>query len=652
MKVQSHIALLCALLVSAPWTYGQQTNGSATPDSAKPSDTTPRLESEAPRWYSRFTNRYNPKIAPPINVSNSTRLDSLVRAGNLYLSLADAIALALENNIDIEVQRYNFSLADIDLDRAKIGAQIRGGTNNLSSAGGGAGGAVGGGVSNAGTVGTTNGGLGPVTNLDTVFTSTINWAHNTTPQNNTITTGTTALVSRNQLYNFGVTQGFATGGTATLSYNNTNTFANAPGNSINPVTNSFMDLAITQPLLQGFGLSLNNRYIRIAKNNLRVTDLAFQQQVITTVNTVTQAYWTLVTYISSVDVANQSLAQSTKLYDDNKKQVEIGTMAPIAIIQAEAQMSTDQQTLVNAQTNVLQQETVIKNLLSRNGVASTVLADTHIVPTDRITIPDVEAIRPIQDLVAQALDQRPDLAQARIQVENAKINLTGARNAMLPSINLVGDVRNNGLSGSRNDLPVPNGFRAPTPPDPFFIGGYGDVLSQLFGRNFPTYSVGATLNIPLRNRSSQDDMATAQINYRMTELQLQKAINQIRVDVQTALTALQQARVQYQAATKAVDLQAQTLDAEQKKLALGASTPYNVILIQRDLATAQLSQVQARQSYASARVQLDQATGQLLDRSNIRIDEARSGHVSKAPDRIPDVNGGLPAPRPNAAALR
>jgi outer membrane protein len=647
MKVQSHIALLCVLLVSTHGTYAQQSSGASGQDSARPSDTTPRLETEAPRWYSRFTNRYDPKIAPPINVSNSTRLDQLVRAGNLYLSLADAIALALENNIDIEVQRYNFSLADIDLDRAKIGAPIRGGTNVLSN-----GIVPAGGVSNAGTVGTTGAGLGPLVSLDTVFTSTINWAHQTTPQNNTITTGTTALVSRNELYNFGVTQGFVTGATATLSYNNTNTFANAPGNSINPVTNSFMDLNITQPLLQGFGMSLNNRYIRIAKNNIRVTDLAFQQQVISTVNTVTQAYWALVTYISSVDVAKQSLAQSTKLWEDNKKQVEIGTLAPIAVLQAEAQMATDQQTLVNAQTNVLQQETAIKNLLSRNGVASTVLVDTHIVPTDHITIPDVEPIRPVQDLVAQALDQRPDLAQARVQVENSKINLGGARNAMLPSINLVGDVRNNGLSGSRNEVPLPAGFRAPSPADPYFVGGYGDVLSQLFGRNFPTYSIGATMSIPLRNRSAQADMATAQLNYRMTELQLQKAINQIRVDVQTALTSLQQARAQYQAAAKAVDLQAQTLDAEQKKLALGASTPYNVILIQRDLATAQLSQVTARAAYASARVQLDQATGALLDRSNVQIDEARSGHVSKAPDRIPDVNGGLPPPNSNTALRR
>ena len=216
-------------------------------------------------------------------------------------------------------------------------------------------------------------------------------------------------------------------------------------------------------------------------------------------------------------------------------------------------MATDEQSVVNAQTNVLQQETLMKNLLSRNGVASSVIAEAQIIPTDHIEIPNVEPVVPIQDLVARALDNRPDLAQSRIQVDNAKIDLIGTRNAMLPQLNLVGDARNSGLAGSRNTLPLPGGTTV-TPADPFVVGGYGDVLSQMFLRNFPTYSVGATLVIPLRNRSAQADMATAQLQYRQTELGLQKAINQIRVDVQTALTALQQARAQYAAATKGVDL--------------------------------------------------------------------------------------------------
>ncbi len=656
MKVQSHIAMLCVLLVSAPWTSAQESGQpsaqqsgagpgagqSGLSDSPRATDTVPHLENEAPRWYSRFVNPYDPKIAPPINVSNSPRLDSLVRAGNLYLSLADAIALALENNIDIEVFRYQYPEADVDLSRAQSGAAIRGVTTS-TSAGATVPVAVAAplGLSNAGTNGTSVGSLtGPLVNLDPVLFGNLSWAHTTTPESNTITTGTAALITQQQLYNIGVTQGFLSGATATLSYNTTNTQQNSPRNSINPYNTAYLDLTVTQPLLQGFGFSVNSRNIRIAKNNLKVTDYAFQQQVITTVSTVIQSYWNLVTYISSVDVAKQSLAQSTKLWEDNKTQVEIGTLAPISIVQAEAQMATDEQSVVNAQTNVLQQETQIKNLLSRNGVASPVLTDAHIIPTDHIEIPAVEQATPIQDLVARALDNRPDLAQGRVQVENAKIDLIGTRQAMLPQLNLVGDLRNSAISGAQNTVVLPGGV--PTPADPFIVGGYGDVLAQLAQRNFPTYTIGATLNIPLRNRSARADMATAQRQYRQTALGLQKAINQIRVDVQTALTALQQARAQYAAAAKGVDLELQTLDAEQKKLALGASTPYNVILIQRDLATAQLSLVTARAAYAQARILLDLSTGDLLPRNSIQIDEARSGRVSKAPDRIPTAAGGLP----------
>ena len=257
--------------------------------------------------------------------------------GNLYLSLSDAIALALENNIDIEVFRYQYPEANADLYRAKSGAQIRGVTTQLAN------GIIApltnagvSGISNAATAGTTVGSLtGPLVSFDPVFFGTINWAHQTTPENNTVTTGTTSLISRNQTYNFGVTQGFMSGATATFSYDNTNTLQNSPRNSINPYTASYFDLTVTQPLLQGFGFAVNNRNIRIAKNNLKVTEYAFQQQVINTVSTVIQSYWNLVTYISSVDVAKQSLAQSTKLWEDNKTQVDIGTLAPISVVQAE-----------------------------------------------------------------------------------------------------------------------------------------------------------------------------------------------------------------------------------------------------------------------------------------------------------------------------
>jgi outer membrane protein TolC len=337
------------------------------------------------------------------------------------------------------------------------------------------------------------------------------------------------------------------------------------------------------------------------------------------------------------------------LYSDNKKQVEIGTLAPIEIVRAEAEVASREQDLTVAQTNVLQQETLLKNLISRNGIASPSISDSRIVPTDRIHIPDVEPVTPVQDLVAKALDRRPDLGQSRIQIDNTKIVLQGTRNALLPTISAFADVRNNALAGPVNTQVSPfNGIVPSHNADPFFIGGYGSVLSQLFGRNFPDYVVGVSMAIPLRNRAAQADMATNQLALRQNELALQKLINAIRSDVANALIAVQQARAQYTSAVKSRVLQEQTLDAEQKKLALGASTIYLVIQAQRDLATSQGIEVGALANYAQARTQLDVVTGSVLESNNVEIGEAKSGHVLRPVAPIPDLNNNNNAAPANA----
>ncbi|HLH41797.1 MAG TPA: TolC family protein [Bryobacteraceae bacterium] len=639
-QVQSYIAVLCALLVASPQTFAQA-------QTSQTQDQTPRLDSEAPHWHSVFTAKYDPKIVPPINVSNTTRIESLLRGGNLYLSLQDAIALALENNIDIEVQRYGFLIADQNLKLAQSG----GGAGNVNTAvtgaslsagapGAGAGLTNAGGgntVSTAGGVNTNVIGGGGIPSFDPVLTSTLQWGHTTQPQQNTITTGTTSLITQATTFNFGVSQGFVSGATATLSYNNGITDQNAIRNLFNPVTQSSLDLQFSQPLLQGFGFAINNRNIRIAKNNIKVNDYAFQQQVISTVANVIQLYWNLVSYIEQVGVMQQTLAYSQKLLEDNRKQVEIGTLAPVEVTRAAAEVASDEGNLLIAQTTVRQQEVILKNAISRNGIASPAIAEAHIVPTDKIRVPDIEPVRPMQDLIAEALDRRPDLAQTRVQLENSKISLTGVRDAMRPSLNLIGDVRNNALSGTPNSQETSTaGFTSV--PDPFFIGGYGNVLTQLFSRNFPNYSVGAQLNIPLRNRAAQANMAVAQLQLRQSELEVQKSINQIRQDVNNALIAIDQARARYDSAEKSVVLEQQLLDAEQKKLAVGTSTPILVISVQRDLANAELTDVQALTAYGLAKAQLAQALGTILEDNRIQIDEAKTGHVSRPPDPIPDVN--------------
>ncbi|MBV9398180.1 MAG: TolC family protein [Bryobacterales bacterium] len=645
-QVQPYIAVLCASLVAAPQSFAQpQINGETE-------DQTPRLETEAPHWYSTFTHTYNPKIVPPITVSNSTRIDSLMRGGNLYLSLQDAVALVLENNIDIEVSRYGFLIADQNLKLARSGGgtgtvntNVAGAATSAGAPGAGAGLVTAGGgntVSTAGGVTTTGvpGGV-PIPSLDPVLTGTVQWGHTTTPQQNTITTGTTSLITQAKTYNFGISQGFVTGGTATLSFNNAISDQNAIRSIYNPYTNSSLDLQVSQPLLQGFGLALNNRNIRIAKNNVKVTDYTFRQQVISSVVNVIQLYWNLVSYIENAEVDQQALAYSTKLLEDNKKQVEIGTLAPVEVTRAEAEVATDQQNLLTAQTTVRQQEVILKNAISRNGVASLEIAEAHIIPTDRIRIPDVEPVIPMQDLVSEALTKRPDLAQTQMQLENSKISLTGIRNAMLPQLNLIADLRNNGLTGFPNPLApgvAATNVSTVNTADPFFVGGYGNVLGQIFGRNFPNYTVGAQLNIPLRNRAAQANMAVAQLQLRQSELQVQKSVNQIRQDVNNALIAIEQARARYSAADKSVVLEQQLLDAEQKKYALGTSTPFNVIQVQRDLANSQLAEVQALTAYGLAKAQLDQALGSTLENNNVQVDEAKTGKVERPPDPIPDLN--------------
>ncbi len=627
-QFESSIAVLCALLVAAPPSFAQE----------------PSLEPR-PRWYSGITKPYEARPLAPVNISNSSRIDALLRAGNLYLSLSDAIALALENNLDVEIERYEFSIAEADLLRAHSGASINGiPTSVLPGVPTGA---------NLALLGSSSAGLGansdfsalalmgtPGLSFDPIVTANLNFGHSTSPQSNTVTTGTTALVTTNKTANFGISQSFLSGGTVSLAYNNIVQDQNSFRSTVNPFTTSSLDLSAVQPLLQGFGFAQNNRTIRIAKNNVKAADFVFRQQLINTVANVVQLYWNLVAAISTVSVNQQAVAVAQKLYDDNKTQVNIGTLAPIEVVRAEAQLATAQQALVAAQSAVLQLESVLKSALSRNGLASQAILDAHVVPTDPIRIPEVEAVEPIQDLVTKALDNRPDLAQSRIQIDNAQIALAGTRNALLPTLNATGDFRSNALAGEQNTLlgPVNPATGLPTPPtiaDPFFVGGYGSILAQLFGRSFPTYSVGLSLNIPLRNRAAQANVATASLNLRQSQLLVQRQINQIRVDVKNAMIALDQARAQYQAAVKGRVLQEQTLDADQKKLALGATTVYQVIQDQRDLTTAAAAEVTAQATYAGARVQLDVSTGSTLANNNVVLDEARSGRVSRVSSTPP-----------------
>lgn len=613
----------------------------------------PPTPPESTGRFSRLIAPYRSKTVPPANLNNSNRMDALTRAGSIYLSLQDAMALSLENNLDIELERYGAQIADADL----LHAQAGGFASPVSTAVTPGAASVTGAPPSAGLQGllvtgaTQTGTLIP--SLDPAIVGTANWGHQTVPQSSSFVTGTSALIQHQDLSSVSVQKYWTTGTLLSLGLNNSSTTTNSARAQFSPATNSSLSLNFTQHLLQGFGRGANNRQILIAKNNRELADLTFKAQVIATVSAVKDLYWDLVSYQENVKVQQDAMAASQRLYEDNKKQVEVGTLAPIEVTRAEAEIAADQQLLTVAQTQLLQQETILKNALNRKGVVSPELANAHIIPVDRIVVPDVEPITPIQDAAALALSARPELSQFRILIQNQQISIKGTRNELLPTLDLVANLANNGLAGTPVPLPatctnpaLPNynpGSVTCAEPNAYFSGGYGTVLNQLFARNFPTYSAGINLNIPLHNRAAQSDLINSQLALRQQEIGIQRMENQVRVEVQNALIGLQQAQAQYQSAVKQRTLQVQTVDAEQKKLALGASTSYNVILTQRDLVTAESNLVVAEGAYAKAKVEMDRATGQTLNNNNISIDEAFRGTVSRPPDRIPDV---LPPTQP------
>lgn len=554
----------------------------------------------------------------------------------MYLSARDVVALAIENNIDVEVQRYGPLLAREVLRRAQAGGALRSvgvsvapGPQSVSlqgvsvNTGGAAASAAGAGVSSGGGIVTQ---LGPtIPSFDPTFSIFANFQHSTIPQSNTLLTGTTALIQSTRTYQATYAQNWSFGLNAQLTFTDQHTKVNSLFFNLNPYTFGSLDLQLTQNLLQGFGSAVNARNIRVQKNNLKVTDLQFKQQVITTISAVLNLYWDLVSFDEDVRSRQQEVTAAKQLLEDNKKQVTLGALPEIEVTRAEAQLYSAQQDLVVAQTNLLQQETILKNALSRNGVTSPSLADVHIVPLDKIPVPTQENLPSLDQLVNEALGKRVEIAQSRLNIESNKLNLVGIKNSLKPTLQAFAEVTNNGLTGELSAV------GAQVPGVAYLAGGYGNLLGQIARRNYPNYSAGFSLNIPLRNRAAQADYVTSEIEIRQNELTLQKNINQVWVDVRNAVIGLQQARARYDSALKARQLQQQTLDGDEKKYRLGATTAYQVVQDQRDLASAQSAQEQAMANYTHARIALDQALGTTLETNHITLDEALSGQVGGNP---------------------
>ncbi len=580
-----------------------------------------------------LTRPYRARPVPPINLANTSRLDALIRGGNLYLSAQDVVALALENNIDIEVQRYGPLLAREVLRRTEGGGLLRSvgqgvatGPVSVSLTG----------VSintNGAPSGTSSGvssnvvtGLGPtIQSFDPTITALANFQHSTSPQSNTVIVGTTAFVDDLRTFQMQYTQNFHFGMNAQVTYLSNSQHVNSASFNLNPYTNGDLDLTVTQNLLNGFGSAVNARNIRVQRNNLKVTDLQFKQQVIATVTSALNLYWDLVSFKQDERARDQEVTTAQQLLENNQKQVQIGTLADIEVTRAQSQLYAAKQDQLISQTNVLQQETILKNALSRQGVATSDLADVHIVTLDDIVIPAKDEFPPPDELAAGAIRNRPEIETARLNIASRNLNLVGIRNGLKPTLQAFAELTNNGLTG----VLTPAGLGQAGLP--YLTGSYDNLLAQIFRRNYPNYSAGFSLNIPLRNRAAQADYATEEIGIRQDQLGMQKQINQVRVDVQNAVIGLQQARARYEAAVQGRILSQQTFDGDKKKYDLGAATPYQVVQDQRDLASAQSSEAQAMANYSHARIQMEQALGTTLEVNHISLEEAMAGHVRAAP---------------------
>ncbi len=588
------------------------------------------------------------RVFSPANLTNTPRLESLVRSGNLYLSVRDVIALTLENNLDLAIQRFGPVMAREVLRRADGGGLLRSdintdiiaGPQSVSTAGvssNGSGLATGAGV--GGTAGFVIG-YGPnPPNLDPSISFQAQFAHQTTPETNPTVVDTSALVQTLRQYVVSYSQSFITGTNVGASFSSTRSDFNSPVYILNPNTTGSIDVNITQPLLQGFGRVVNNRNIRVAKNNMKVMDLTVKLQVITTISAVLNLYWDLVSFNEDLRIKKQGLALAQQLYEDNQQQVKLGTLPPIEVTRAAAEVSARKEDLLISETNLAQQETVLKNALSRNGVENVWLDQVHIIPLDSFVIPKTDEMKPAAELVSEALENRPEITQTKINLESSKINVQGTKNNLLPTLSAFADMNNQGLTGLAN----PN-YPFYPPASPYFVGGYGNMLGQIFRRDFPNYSAGFSFSIPLRNRQAQADYAMDQLTIRQKELQMQRSVNQIRVEVRNAVIGLQQARARFDTAVATRVLAEQSLKAEQDKFKYGATGTdvTTVIQAQKDLVNDQTLEAQAMANYTHAKINFDQAVGRTLSVNDVLMDEAMSGHVA----RESSLPATLPTPPP------
>jgi outer membrane protein TolC len=624
-SIQSYLLLACLLLCVAPGAAAQ-TNVAVPYEMQKSSNP---------------FSAYLPSAVPEPQLTNSPLIDQLIRDGKLYLSLKDAIRLALEDNLDIAIARYNLPIADTDILRTKAGGVFRGVNAGVvqGTPGGGVGG-FGTGAPGAGAGGTTGGaggagagasglvqstlGIGaPVSVYDPDITATVGAQHQTSPLANLQIYGVPLLQLNTGQANFTYSQAFSSGTSLSFQFSNSRQTTNSPFFNLSPALSSAFQLTIQQQLLAGFGFGPNLRYLRIAKNNQKISDIAFKDQVIATVTQIENIYWDLVNAYEQSQVNEQSLAFARQSLESTKKQLQLESIPAMDVMRAEAEVSKRDQDLTVARTNLQLEELLMKNALTRN-LDDPVLASVPVVPADRLENAEITPPRPVQDLITEALHDRPELQESDIDLVNRQITRQTAKNNLLPSLSLVGFYGGSGLAGPLNPIfKIPGEVNSSTVPV-----GFSGALENAFNNTAPNYYVGLSLNIPIRNRIAKADEYRSELEYRQAQLRREELRNQIRIEVRNAEYTLEQTGARVDAARKAKDLAQRTFEITQKEHDLGAGSTFQILTAQRDLALAQLDLVTAMTVYEKAKVELDRATANTLEDNGIKIQDAIQGRIS------------------------
>ncbi len=634
------------------------TPGVPTIDTGNPPVIPLRLEPSGfePR---HFFGPYRAPTVAPLFPGNGDRLRALVRDGKLYLTARDAVVLAIENNLDVEIERYNLVLAETDRRRAAGGGNLRGIDYTIQEPPNGVGGP---GSPLLNTTATNPNPTTPtvtdltslnattqtVTNLSGVSTATAQYANGPTVPlfdpnlflqagylrrsdtvslvpTTTTTSGTGSSLGSNEpqpldfiAANLSYQQGFRTGAQVEAVANNASNVLYGQTSQRDPFSTPSTFVTLTQPLLRGFGSGVNLRYLRIASVDRNISRLLFEQQVLETVYGASRIYFDLVSLGENIAVQQDALNAAKKLQSDEAAQVEFGTLAPIELVRANALVSSSQFSLAQAQGLYRTQEVILRNLITRAGAPVFNAAFTEIVPTDTITVPDAMDPTSVSDLIQQGLARRPDLAQSALQVKTGQINASATRNQALPQLNLYANVQTRGVAEQPYEQLGTQGTALPTLPLTFATGGL---------RVSTIYQAGIQLNLPLRNRLAEADAARDAIQVRQVQARTEKLEDQIRQDIENAQIAVETSFQAYQAAKASRGYQQQLLQADRDRVEFGQSTPLQVVQDTAFLSQARATEIAARSNYQKARIELDHQLGDLLEKNGITLDDAVQGQV-------------------------